>query len=189
MKKYLKDIEFKASQYIKSETAKSMVYDPEGLNLAAKVEHLIAIICYTDFTALSSDFTRTFRKISPYESREQVQKRNGKYWYWSKYLRDAVWKYGLWYERGLRGPFYTGMSWKMNMPQFTIYLVSPTSTSVHIEVALKFASRSGIIIEFDNPENTSSGAKCIDCSWISRYKEEDERYGRYFTLYVYVNGI
>ena len=65
----------------------------------------------------------------------------------------------------------------LNIPQFGITLNSPTSTSVHIEVTTKFAGDHGMIIELDIGSSMHMRhLKGFDCSWISQYKEEDERY-------------
>ena len=70
----------------------------------------------------------------------------------------------------------------LSMPQFSILLLSPTSTSVHIEVAMKFSGESGIIIEFSNYFEPAWEAFGFDVSTISRFKEEDERCAcSYFT--------
>ena len=50
------------------------------------------------------------------------------------------------------GPFFTGMSWIMPISNFNIILYSPTSTSVHIEVAMIFGGESGMILEFEDQE-------------------------------------
>ena len=68
----------------------------------------------------------------------------------------------------------------MTMPQFSIKLLSPTSTSCHIEVAMKFSGEYGIIIEFNNQGGYAKYVYGLDVSWLSRYREEDERY-------VYIN--
>eukprot|EP01084_Bolivina_argentea_P307721 531916_1 len=65
----------------------------------------------------------------------------------------------------------------MNISQFNIRLCSPTSTSMQIEVAIKFSGKNGIILQFNNPQTQ---AQCqylrgFNVSWISRYAEEDER--------------
>ena len=78
-------------------------------------------------------------------------------------------------KEGFLGPFYCGMSSVMTIPQFTMQLFSPTSTSCHIEVAMKFSGDNGIIIQFDNEGGMATGMEGLDVSWISRYKEEDER--------------
>ena len=76
----------------------------------------------------------------------------------------------------LLGPFYCGMSSMMNMPQFAMLLLSPTSTTLHVEVALKFSGEDGIVIEFRNDTGITMLTNGFDVSFISRYKEEDERY-------------
>ena len=77
----------------------------------------------------------------------------------------------------LCGPFYSGMSATMNIPQFSMRACSPNSTSMQIEVAIKFGGDRGIVITLNNPKSSQSRfLRAFNCSWISRYKEEDERY-------------
>eukprot|EP01083_Nonionella_stella_P191285 708130_1 len=61
------------------------------------------------------------------------------------------------------------------MPQFDISLFGPTSTSKCIEIATRFADDDGMIIQLNNNgENDNTMLKSFDCSWISRYSEEEE---------------
>ena len=155
------------------------------------VDNIFALILYTDFDELSSDFSRSFRKIHAFETFENVKMRNSYYWWWSKILRETVELYGIcrsydfwWrkslgkqdeYDTGLYGPFFSGVSFVMNIPQFQINLNTPTSTSKHIEVATKFADDRGMIIELDiGSDDVMKKLRGFDCSWISQYKEEDE---------------
>ena len=64
------------------------------------------------------------------------------------------------------------------MPQFSIKLAGPTSTSKELCVAVNFADEDGIIIEFDNARgNVAQSVRGMDVSFISRYGgQEDERY-------------
>ena len=64
----------------------------------------------------------------------------------------------------------------MNMPQFDIKLLSPTSTSAQLAVAMKFSGAAGIIIEFGNDRGWAEYVLGLDVSFISRFHEEDERY-------------
>ena len=147
------------------------------------VYNLMAVCLYTDFTDLCSNFSSTFRKIHPYESLSSIKRRNSKYWWMSKILRETVELYGKDTNRhnGLKGPFFTGMSFVMTMPEFMIRLCSPTSTTVHIEVATKFSGQTGIIIKLKagrigGVDVGIDRVRAMDVSWISRYREEDERY-------------
>ena len=76
----------------------------------------------------------------------------------------------------LRGPFYCGMSFVMNMSQFSIKINGPTSTSVQRSVATRFSGNKGFLIKFDNSQGHGRYVKGFDVSWISRYgAQEDER--------------
>eukprot|EP01084_Bolivina_argentea_P191852 329488_1 len=64
----------------------------------------------------------------------------------------------------------------LQISEFNIWLCSPTSTSIHIEVAIKFSTDEGIILQFNNPDYYQYAyLRCFNVSWLSRYKEEDER--------------
>ena len=146
------------------------------------LDHLISVILYTDYTDLSSHFTATFRKNDVFETLQSIKKRNSVYFWWSKTLRETVEIFGQYsagYSRNgvLRGSYYCGMSVVLNIPEFNIFLCSPTSTSKQIEVAIKFSGDHGIVIQLDNPQNRQyNKLRGFNCCWLSRYKEEDERY-------------
>ena len=106
----------------------------------------------------------------------------------SKTLRETVEIFGQCSDDGgLKGSYYCGMSVVMNIPEFNIFLCSPTSTSMQIEVAIKFSGDHGIIIQLDNPRTEQYFfLRGFNCSWISRYKEEDERYLLLFCNIYYI---
>ena len=60
------------------------------------------------------------------------------------------------------------------------------STSGQLEVALKFSGERGMILEMDNSKGDGRLLQGMNCSWISRYKEEDERYLYYKSLYIFI---
>ena len=74
----------------------------------------------------------------------------------------------------------SGVSCVLTISQFDIRLYAPTSTSKQVAVSINFADQNGMIITLNT--NTSEGKLLpfFDCSWISRYPDEDER--------VFVNG-
>merc|ERR1712228_669836 len=74
------------------------------------------------------------------------------------------------------GYFYCGMNMKLSIPSFAMRLNSPTSTSKQIEVAMKFSGTKGMVFTFDNPKEPQyCYLRGWNCSWISNFKEEDER--------------
>eukprot|EP01084_Bolivina_argentea_P261840 442645_1 len=144
---------------------------PENTQLS--VPHLMVLILYCDYSKLSTSFSKTFRKNDIYESISSVKRRNQKYWWMSRLLRETVEIFGI----RVKGTFYCGMSCNMEMPAFSIQLCGPTSTTKQIEISMNFAKNTGIIIELSN-RYCAGGRQFLrhfDVSWISRYKEEDER--------------
>ena len=163
----------KAHQY----SFEDFIGTPQGTQLDK--DNLISIVLYTDYDQLSTNFTASFRKREIYDTNKNCVIRNSKYYWWSKILWQTVNLFGETGEDGgdLVGPFFTGMNTVMTVPAFNINFYSPTSTSVHIEVALKFCGDHGMIIQTNNTSRDSSGLLYgLDCSWISRYRDEDERY-------------
>ena len=142
------------------------------------LSHIISVILYCDYTQLSSNFSNTFRKKGPWDTLENIKHRNREYFWMSKLLRETVEIFGECSSDGLNGPFYSGLSAVINIPNFFIRLYSPTSTSVQIQVATKFSGDNGMIMKLNNPQGS---VQCMflrgfNCSFISRFKEEDERY-------------
>ena len=152
--------------------------------------NLVSLILYTDYSTLSSNFSSTFRKKGQFETINSIKKRNSEYFWWSKTLRETVEIFGQCscydYNGGyLMGSYFCGVSFLMTMPEFNIFLCSPTSTSMHIEVATKFSGDEGIIIQLNNPSPAGYHLlRGFNCSWISRYKEEDERYDEYLSFHI-----
>ena len=75
-----------------------------------------------------------------------------------------------------RGPFYCGINKLMPIPEFSIRLCSPTSTSKQLAVAGRFGGDNGIIIRLNNcGYRFGMKLRSFNCSWLSRFSAEDER--------------
>ena len=208
IKNYKHEILKKAEIYINTFTVKSMSRAFDGMDYSSakhykiaqgstiSIKHIISIIMFTDYSKLSASLSSSFRKNHSWELIDSIKKRNQQYAWWSKYLLEAVQVYGdsgkrfqYWetkivYDRGtLKCPLFCGMSMIMNVPQFQIKLLSPTSTSTELIVAMKFGGDSGIIIQFNNEGERSQKLRAFDVSLISRFREEDERYLYIFTYF------
>lgn len=198
MRHYKQEILIKAYAYYQTRLVHKMRSRNDNKDLygiskheVISIDRLICIILYTDYTNLSADFTSTFRKNHAFESLQATKQRHRNYYWMSRLLQETVYIYGQNYNKSnkvrkkrLQGPFFCGMSRVMTMPQFAISTLSPTSTSCHMEVAMKFSGESGIIFEFNNDKGLGLWEKGLDVSWLSRYKEEDERYKSQFNSYI-----
>ena len=145
----------------------------------------MSLVLYCDYSAYCTEFSSTFRRISVIESMEDVKKSNSRFWHQSKNLREMVECYGRCNNEGMlhedihteSGPFYTGLDAVLAVPEFSIRLCSPTSTSKHMEVSINFSTKEGIIIQLNNPKEDLRSAlvSFFDVSWISCFPDEDER--------------
>merc|ERR1712228_795249 len=144
--------------------------------------NLISLILYSDHGAHCSEFSASFRALSPFEPLEVTKERNREFWWMSKTLRETVELFGQ-CRRGdldknsVKGPFYCGVNKVMVLPQFNLRLCAPTSTTMQIEIALKFATSNGTVIQLNNnsSDDKFDDLRLFNISWISRFKDEDER--------------
>ena len=145
--------------------------------------HIVAVILYTDYTRLSTDFSSSFRKIHPFDTLKNIKQRNRNYWWMSKLLRETVEIFGecssVLSDNPLVGPFYSGISRVINISNYFLRLSGPTSSSIKVAVAIKFSGTDGLILKLNNPTDDYHCSKLrgFDCSFISQYKEEEERLG------------
>ena len=173
--------EYMSSSQVKSIKAHNMDYwlqynIPGGTSIT--IDHITSIILYCDLSKYSSRFSATFRKLQQFETIHSVRKRNSEYWFQSKLLKETVTYYGTdgdMKHDGEPGPFYSGVNCVLPIPQFEIRLFAPTSTSKQMEVSINFATSNGMIITFNNKEFPTDHLSFFDCSWISRFPDEDER--------------
>merc|ERR1712013_282610 len=141
-----------------------------------RAEHLHALFLYTDWTELCTDFSSSFRAIFRGERLKAIKARNSKYFYFSKYLKELVMYFGVdkWSDKS-SGPFFCGLSVVLNIPQFALRLKGPTSTSLFIEVAMRFGGAEGMILELNNKYRPAWWERHFDCDWLSAFPEECER--------------
>eukprot|EP01084_Bolivina_argentea_P226553 382678_1 len=197
VEQYKKLVIKKANEYYKTRKCKKLkctaggrddnkVDDPLHYNISygdkLKKKHLHALILYSDFTRFCTHFSKTFRKIRWNEKLTSIKQRNSKYYSISKYLRELIQYYGIngdsYEHRDDRnyenGPFYTGISVMLNIPQFSIRLNAPTSTTTQQEIAMRFSGSGGLILQLNNVYPPGNKEVFFDCSWISNFPEEAE---------------
>ena len=159
-----------------------------GNHSRLRYSHLLSLVLYSDRSELQCDFTKTFRKTNQYQTLSDIKQNNREYYHWSKNIREAVEYYGNlgWKDHwnddkrnyshnNIKGPFYSGMSYKMVIPEIMIRLNGPCSSTKKIEVATRFGGDDGIIIKLDNNSYYQSySLRCFDMNWISNYSGEDE---------------
>ena len=141
------------------------------------IEHLMSVVLYTDYSRLCYKFSRSFRKIKRNDTLERIKKRNSKYYWWSRLLRETVEYYGDDTKSSNISRFYHGTS-RLYFSRFNASFNGPTSTSCQIEVATMFSDdTNGILLELQSYDDYELyGALYFNCSFLSCFGSEDERY-------------
>eukprot|EP01084_Bolivina_argentea_P205930 351699_1 len=120
------------------------------------MNHILAVLLYTNHTELSAAFSKTYRKITTTETDKSVKQRHSEYGHWAKLLREAVecWGTQLHDKNTEIKCFYHGISRKMVFDSFNPRFAGPTSTTLQYAVAVTFANQgqdeNGIIIKIAN---------------------------------------
>ena len=141
------------------------------------LDHIMAVLLYTDHDAFSAAFTRSFRKLFASESVHSVKRRHSCFANWAKALREAVecWGTPMHDAVDYAPELYHGLSTQFLFDGFRQPFRGPTSTSLQFEVAVTFANQgtnqNGIVIAIQNNRVANSFFNCI--RW-SRFSAESE---------------
>eukprot|EP01084_Bolivina_argentea_P145580 255139_1 len=161
-------------------------------NSPITLNHILAILFYTDFTNLSAEFSKTFRRLTQSESDESVKKRHGQYANWGKYLREAVDCFGkrcdvlrapdikdMLFSMVQNGPgkslFYHGLSCKMLFKKLSAQFCGPLSATLQYSIAVTFSNQgngNGVIISIH--PTSSALLTYFDCVPWSKFAYEQE---------------
>eukprot|EP01084_Bolivina_argentea_P084699 153137_1 len=188
----------KAERFLKSDKAKSLKFqyanfgsaglirddfraDYYGIKHGSKifVHHLTTLILYTDFDLLSYNFSSTFRKSRDNENMKKLIERHGNYYFFGRYLREAVEGYGDKSIHLKQRILYHGVSTPLIFSSVIAQFYHPTSTTKDVTVAQQFATNAGIVISLTKYSNVwerqhKFTLPCFDCEWFSRHAIERE---------------
>ena len=192
IKTYHEILKTKADNYLKSEATKSLkphidgsVYNNNHYGIDEYDENsnkvtfnqLLSLICYCDLTEFSREWSATFRPVKFNESLDDIKKRNQNFYHFSKHFIEFVNVFGMSgdYDNpngNENGPYYCGLNYPLTFPSYNIRLTAPCSTSKQLSVATRFSDQRGVILKF---MNNDPDLHFFNCSWISAFKEEEER--------------
>ena len=168
----------KTEFYLYSAKCRKMVFNEDGKgdilhfgipqHFKTSAEHILSALLYTDCSAFCKALSETFRALDADETIEEINGRNSMYYWTSRYLRELVFCFGFQSWEAKRC-FFSGIKVEMNMPQFQVGFVGPTSTSWVKEVAINFAGERGMLVCTEGGRN-----KCFEASWLSAFPEEKE---------------
>ena len=70
------------------------------------------------------------------------------------------------------GAYFCGLTYPLSFPSYNIRLTAPCSTTNQLSVATRLCDQKGVILKLINYD---SNLHFFNCSWISSFKEEEER--------------
>ena len=139
--------------------------------------HVLSIISYCDLDDFSRAWSESFRFIKFGEGIGN-RERNQKYYWSSKHLIEMIECFGISgnnYDNpnGFEsGPYYCGLNRVLTFPSYITRFCGPCSTSTQLSVATRFAKGNGLILTVNNYD---PDLHFFNCSWISSFREEEER--------------
>eukprot|EP01084_Bolivina_argentea_P038903 71915_1 len=143
-----------------------------GKDQPISLNHILAIVLYTNNTLLCTKFSLSFRKISANESDNELKKRHSVFANWAKYLREAVEVYGDTLEERKIDVLYHGIASEMVFSGLKQNFCLPTSTTKSKDVAISFAAPKGIVISIKNTMTAAAYWNCLrysDFPWEFEY--------------------
>eukprot|EP01084_Bolivina_argentea_P307021 530609_1 len=135
-----------------------------------EIQHVQSLMIYCNFDELQNEFSKTYREFSGMN--------HNNFYYWGKYLKQSIHRYGTKMVDSDIQSVYHGIGETLLFPQITgelgigMKIYCPLSTSSSLLVATNFTNNNGgLIIEFGH---ASCAAKYFPVSWLSDYGNESE---------------
>ena len=137
---------------------------------APSMEHLIALMIYTDFNYLQRKFKEQCRRSCANESLKELVCRNSEIYHWCKLIKEMCIFYGE--IMGENDVLYTGLGEFLLFNSLSTRFECPISTSTKLDVATTFA-KGAISLKF---KRGSPNTKILDVTGYSCFgKKEAER--------------
>eukprot|EP01084_Bolivina_argentea_P134721 237539_1 len=140
-------------------------------NSVISIKHLLSIVLYCNFDVMQREFSRSYRRISPLETQQEMIFRHAKMANWGRILWETVHVFGDKVKKYDR--LYHGVSTKVVFPSAIAQFNGPCSTTPQLAVAAVFANQ-GIIVEMKPLDFDSQNIKCFRCNIVSKFAMEDE---------------
>eukprot|EP01084_Bolivina_argentea_P083743 151610_1 len=139
----------------------------DGLTL----NHIIALVVYTDDTNICTAFRETYRYKDASESLQQLQKRHSNFAIMGRLMYEAFIFYAS--KDSKVQVLYHGMSIALLFPTLHCSFDCPTSTTTEPAVAVSFGQGNGIILKFESCDS-SRYIRTLDMGLFSCFDEEYE---------------
>eukprot|EP01084_Bolivina_argentea_P016843 31461_1 len=162
---------------------------------SVQLKHLLAMMIYCNYDKLQRKFSETCRYLCKDESLQDLKIRHRNFVNLAKHLRELHF-YGQ--DKPVMNTSFSklttlfhGVQEKLNFGQVNTRIGVPLSCTASYAVAVNFCSNSGMILELEHDETSklTETVPCIDCSWLSDFINEQERFLIGATIYMKLSNI
>jgi len=137
------------------------------------VDHVIAILTYTNFKTLQERFKSGCKKMQFKERKEDVLQRNVEIANWCRLLKECIYYFGDLLADTER--LYHGINKKLMFQRVAKKFNLPMSTTTSYVIATKFATNDGICLQLGKMFALEENNLYLDVSFFSDYPNECER--------------
>ena len=130
------------------------------------VEHIIALLIYTDFTSHQREFKKQCRRESANEPLKELVSRNSEIYHWCKLIKELCIFYGE--IMGEDKVLYTGLGETLLFDSLCTRFECPISTSTKLRVARRFGA---VILKF---KRGSARTKILDVTEFSNFGKKSD---------------
>eukprot|EP01084_Bolivina_argentea_P199100 340752_1 len=140
-------------------------------NQPITMDHVLALIIYSNFSELCTHFRETYRKISQNESIQDQIKRHSLFANLARLLYEAYVFFGSTDSKITL--LYHGISIELLFKTLYCTFDAPTSTTTASSVAEQFGGGAGVVLELETSDSTKY-IKTLDMSLFSCFEREEE---------------
>jgi len=136
------------------------------------VDHVIAIYCYCNVPCLQRAYKRYGYNSDGTIAREELMKKHGEIWHYSRLLLEAVHCFGKPLDK--KRKYYHGIDTQLIFDRYNVMIDVPLSLTTEKDIAYSFSDVSGISVEFGHGGLSDLQSLCLDLSMFSDFPLEQE---------------
>eukprot|EP01084_Bolivina_argentea_P000941 1724_1 len=158
-------------------------------NEKIRIEHVVSILLYCNYSALCKTFRESFRKLNCDDTKDIIIQRHIDNFYWfGRFLVTAIEFWGDTPKK--KQKFYHGTSCQFLFDQLSAVYETPTSTTCDFKVAQQFIGdgETGIVLHLAPKFKTDCNmSKWMNVSTVSDFPNEKERLFAGMTILSIIN--
>eukprot|EP01084_Bolivina_argentea_P255202 429168_1 len=140
-------------------------------NVPMSLNYIISVMLYCNNNVLQRIFKSTYRTTDIGSNFKNIISKHCEVARWARYLFESVVFYGQ--SAKINDAYYHGINQLIMFDAFETQFFIPISTTIDANVANRFSTKKGIIVEFGKTCNNA--VRSLDVSCLSAFPQEKER--------------